>query len=183
MSPWPMPTRPRKASPDPGRMALFLEEARAIVHKDRYLRKHRASVDTAGAIARACERAYKAGFVDAQVAAPTPPVEASGAENDLAWSRLPTLFRDTFLMICLAIHDKAPANPFAGYLVAVPNPRGRGRRWALRLPDGRNAPLFPNRAVLGLLRHGLLRQDDAYPSHLILGERGQFLWAARMPKL
>lgn len=74
---------------------MFLEEARALVHKDRYLRT----------------------------------------------ARLPAL----------------ASALIAGHLVAVPNPRGRGRRWALRLTDGRNAPLFPNRAVMGLLRHGLLR--------------------------
>ncbi len=51
----PGPHRPAK---DPYRTAAFREAAREIVHKDRYDRRAGLSVDTAGTIARALERAY-----------------------------------------------------------------------------------------------------------------------------
>ncbi len=61
-----MSRRPRTPAADPHRKANFREEARGIVAKDRYDRKYGHAVDTAGAIARALERAYKQGFADAQ---------------------------------------------------------------------------------------------------------------------
>ena len=54
-----------KPGKTPHRTAAFRETARDIVHKDRYDRRAGMSVDTAGAIARALERAYVQGFVDA----------------------------------------------------------------------------------------------------------------------
>ena len=54
--------RPQTTAADPHRKANFREEARGIVAKDRYDRKYGHAVDTAGAIARALERAYKQGF-------------------------------------------------------------------------------------------------------------------------
>ena len=57
---------PRKPSADPYRKARFREEARGIGFKDRDDRKYGRGVDTAGAIARALERAYRQGFADAQ---------------------------------------------------------------------------------------------------------------------
>ena len=57
---------PQKPSVDPYRKARFREEARGIVFKDRDDRKYGRAVDTAGAIARALERAYRQGFADAQ---------------------------------------------------------------------------------------------------------------------
>ena len=55
-----------KPGKTPHRTAAFRETARDIVHKDRYDRRAGMSVDTAGAIARALERAYVQGFIDAQ---------------------------------------------------------------------------------------------------------------------
>jgi hypothetical protein len=60
------PAVPRKPGKNPHRTAIFREVARDIVHKDRYDRRAGMSVDTAGSIARALERAYAQGFVDAQ---------------------------------------------------------------------------------------------------------------------
>ena len=51
---------------DPYRKALFREIAREIVAKDRYNRKYGLSVDTAGAIANALERAYREGIHDGE---------------------------------------------------------------------------------------------------------------------
>ena len=59
-----------KPAKNPHRAAAFREAARAIVFKDRYDRRAGMSVDTAGAIARALERAYAQGFADAQAPSP-----------------------------------------------------------------------------------------------------------------
>ena len=56
---------PRKPSLDTYRKARFREEDRGIVFKDRDDRKYGRAVDTAGAIGRAMERAYRQGFADA----------------------------------------------------------------------------------------------------------------------
>ena len=60
----------RKPAKDPYRAASFREAARGIVHKDRNDRRSGFSVDTAGTIARALERAYAQGFADAQAPPP-----------------------------------------------------------------------------------------------------------------
>jgi hypothetical protein len=75
-----MSRRRRTPVADPHRKANFREEARGIVAKDRYDRKYGHAVDTAGAIARALERAYKQGFADAQDdhVRPTPEVSDGG---------------------------------------------------------------------------------------------------------
>ena len=83
-----MSRRPRTPAADPHRKANFREEARGIVAKDRYDRKYGRAVDTAGAIARALERAYKQGFADAQDdhVRPTPEVSDAGP---LEWLLIP----------------------------------------------------------------------------------------------
>jgi hypothetical protein len=70
--------RSRQPAADPIRKARFRETAREIVGKDRTDREYGFAVDTAGAIARAMERAYRQGFADAQSETPAPP--ASGAD-------------------------------------------------------------------------------------------------------
>lgn len=83
-----MSRRRRTPVADPHRKANFREEARGIVAKDRYDRKYGHAVDTAGAIARALERAYKQGFADAQDdhVRPTPEVSDGGP---LEWVLIP----------------------------------------------------------------------------------------------
>ncbi len=49
---------------DPRRKVRFKEQAREIVAVDRYNRRYGKSVDTAGAIAQALERAYREGVLD-----------------------------------------------------------------------------------------------------------------------
>jgi hypothetical protein len=56
----------RRPDADPIRKARFREAAREIVAKDRLDRKYGFPVDTAGAVARTMERAYRQGFADAQ---------------------------------------------------------------------------------------------------------------------
>jgi hypothetical protein len=61
-----MTTPLRRPAPNAHRKVRFREMARDIVAKDRHDRKYGLAVETAGAIARALERAYRQGFEDAQ---------------------------------------------------------------------------------------------------------------------
>jgi len=63
--------RPPSSDKDPHRIAGHREIARAILTKDRSHRKLGLTVDTAGAIARAIDRAYRQGFADGQAGIPT----------------------------------------------------------------------------------------------------------------
>ena len=72
----------RQAHIDPDRKARFREEARGIVFKDRDDRHHKRSVDTAGGIARALERAWREEeFAAAQDDASAPRVPAATDEG------------------------------------------------------------------------------------------------------
>lgn len=75
-------------SSDLHRKARFQEQARGIVSKDRSDRKYGLVVDTAGAIARAMERAYKEGMADAG-ARPAPPLGPVAADEALDWILVP----------------------------------------------------------------------------------------------
>ena len=100
---------PRRPAKDPHRTAAFREAARTIVFKDRDDRRAGLSVDTAGAIARALERAYVQGFTDAHApASPTLalPETAAAAAGDavgpVEWVLIPPRPRDAFWTICLS---------------------------------------------------------------------------------
>ncbi len=93
----------RKPAKTSSRTATFREAARGIVAKDRYDRRIGFSVDTAGAIARALERAYTQGFADAQA----PPAQSStpqakdDANGPVEWVLIPPRPRNAFWTICL----------------------------------------------------------------------------------
>src|SRR5208283_5951357 len=110
-----MSRRPRTPAADPHRKANFREEARGIVAKDRYDRKYGHAVDTAGAIARALERAYKQGFADAQDdhVRPTPEVSDGGP---LEWVLIPPRPRNAFWSCCLFMFGRHGDQPRGGYL-------------------------------------------------------------------
>jgi putative DNA-invertase from lambdoid prophage Rac len=95
-----MSRRLRNPPADPHRKARFRDEARGIVAKDRYDRKYGHPVDTAGAIARALERAYKQGFADARGDPAARPPEASD-KGPLDWALIPPRPRNAFWSCCL----------------------------------------------------------------------------------
>lgn len=71
------------------RKAEFKEIAREILRKDREHRKAGMAVDTGGSIARALERAYKAGIADA---GQSPDARDEG--RTLSWIEIPSRSRD-----------------------------------------------------------------------------------------
>ena len=87
---------------------LFRETARNIVRTDRVKRSFREAVDTAGAIARAMQQAYRLGFEDAlaePAARQRQPIgpDAEGDEGEaMTWGSIPPRTRNTFWSICLA---------------------------------------------------------------------------------
>ena len=71
--------------------------SRDIVAKDRYDRKYGLAVDTAGAVARAMERAYRRGFEDAQSERPAAISQMGGGEGALDWVTIPPRPRNAFV--------------------------------------------------------------------------------------
>ena len=160
---------------DPIRKARFREAAREIVAKDRHDRKYGFPVDTAGAVARAMERAYRQGFADAQG---EPPMPASGLESGEAidWALIPPRPRTAFWTICLFILGKGERTDGAGHLVPTTTVRGTAG-WRLVLPSGNfeKQPLG-ERTVVPLIRLGLLELADAGPERLLVSARGRATW-------
>lgn len=175
--------RQRRPAKDPYRAAAFREAARAIVHKDRRDRQAGFSVDTAGAIGRALERAYAQGFADAQApASPVPaPHEAaaanSGAAEPVEWVLIPPRPRDAFWTICLFTLGRDPsAMPDgAGRLHPTTMPSGRPG-WQLAMRTGREDKPFGQATLLPLVRLGLLVPVQEPDRHLAVGARGQATW-------
>ena len=174
----------RKPAKDPHRTAAFREAARDIVHKDRYDRRASMSVDTAGAIARALERAYVQGFVDAQAPATATVENPSVADGDsiagsgkpVEWILIPPRPRDAFWTICLVALGRETPIPekASGHLVAAQMPSGRPG-WQLVLRDGLEKP-FGHATILPLLRLGLLDPQYEPDRRLVISELGRATW-------
>ena len=166
----------RKPESDPLRKVRFREAAREIVAKDRYDRKHGLPVDTAGAIARAMERAYRQGFLDAQ-GDPSKPMEDEAPPGEaIDWALIPPRPRAAFWTICLFILGKGERTDGAGHLVPATTQRGTAG-WRLLLPRGyfEKAPLG-ERTIVPLIRLGLLELADAGPDRLLVSARGRATW-------
>jgi hypothetical protein len=91
---------PGRPGADPFRKIRYREAAREIVAKDRYDRKKGFAVDTAGAIARALERAYRQGLEDARSDRPQVP-KIDDADGPVEWVLIPPRPRSAFWSICL----------------------------------------------------------------------------------
>lgn len=98
------------------RKAAFREEARNIVSEDRETRKYGGSVDTAGAIARAMERAYKLGLEHGGLESAE--VQSTHTSDNVPpdWIMIPPKCRHDFEFIC--------RNVFIPILVPDPRPWG-----------------------------------------------------------
>jgi hypothetical protein len=169
---------PRKPAKAPSRTAVFREIARGIVGKDRYDRRAGFSVDTAGAIARALERAYVQGFTDAQ-APPSPPAmpRSEDAHAPVEWILIPPRPRDAFWTICLFTLGRDPtAEPDgAGYLYPTLLPSGRPG-WQLVAGHGHDEKPFGQATLRPLVRLGLLCPVNAPEPCLIVTARGLATW-------
>ena len=171
----------RKPAKDPYRAASFREAARGIVHKDRNDRRSGFSVDTAGAIARALERAYAQGFADAQAPPPVPvlPEAAAGiaaATEPVEWVLIPPRPRDAFWTICLFTigRDAAAAADEAGHLHLVATSSGKPG-WQLVSRHGLEKP-YSDGTLQPLVRLGLLDAVQVPDRRLIVSALGRATW-------
>jgi hypothetical protein len=127
------PNGVRRPDADPIRKARFRESARAIVAKDRHDRKYGLPVDTAGAVARAMERAYREGFADAQGEPAMPAASDAAAGETIDWALIPPRPRTAFWTICLFILGKGERTDGAGHLVPATTERNTAG-WQLIWP-------------------------------------------------
>jgi hypothetical protein len=110
----------RRPGADPIRKARFREAAREIVAKDRHDRKYGFLVDTAGAVARAMERAYRQGFADAQGEPPMPATGGLQSGEAIDRALIPPRPRTAFWTICLFILGKGERKEGPGILCPRP---------------------------------------------------------------
>ncbi|MGH8142698.1 MAG: hypothetical protein ACREU2_09305 [Steroidobacteraceae bacterium] len=166
----------RKPESDPRRKVRFREAAREIVAKDRNDRKHGLPVDTAGAIARAMERAYRQGFLDAQGDQPKPMEDEAPPGEAIDWALIPPRPRAAFWTICLFILGKGERSPGEGHLVPAITDRGTPG-WKLTLPAGqiKDKPLG-EKTLVPLVRLGLLDLADEPSERLVVSARGCVTW-------
>jgi hypothetical protein len=169
-----MSRRPRTPAADPHRKANFREEARGIVAKDRYDRKYGHAVDTAGAIARALERAYKQGFADAQDnhVRPTPELSDGGP---LDWVLIPPRPRNAFWSCCLFIFGRRGDQLRGGHLERDITERGT-IGWRLVVAGFAPDKAMGASSIQPLIRLGLLDADPADPNRLMVSARGRSTW-------
>ncbi len=166
---------PRKPSADPYRKARFREEARGIVFKDRDDRKYGRGVDTAGAIARALERAYRQGFADAQDD-PVPKTSVQPRpDGPLDWALIPPRPRSAFWSCCLFTFGRRGDKLRAGHLEPAATERGT-RGWRLVLDDLDLKKVIGAKSITPLVRLGLLEPDSVSPGHLMVSARGRATW-------
>lgn len=162
----------KRASPDPYRKARFREIAREIVAKDRYNRKYGMSVDTAGAIANALERAYREGM--SGESQPAPIVEYP-ADGPMDWTLIPPRPRSAFWSICLYTLSRDDKPAPGGYLIPAVTERG-SLGWMLVIPGRPHEKVLGDKTIAPLVRLGLLEADDGNPAHLVVSKRGKETW-------
>jgi hypothetical protein len=172
--------RLRRLKPDPVRKARFREAAREIVAKDRHDRRYGLAIDTAGAIARALERAYRQGFTDAQSEPPTPNEPVNQTDGAIEWALIPPRPRNAFWSICLFICGRGDLPGSGGYLIPSMTNRGTpGWRLLQRQADHRNRyeEELGERTIVPLVRLGLLELAPDEPRRLIVSEAGKATWS------
>lgn len=163
----------RQFPPDPRRKARFREIARGIVAKDRSHRKYGLTVDTAGAIAQALERAYRDGVWDGPAALALAPEQSEA--GPVEWALIPPRPRESFWSICLAILGSDGNQSRDGHLEPAITERGTPG-WAI-VTEGRGPDrVIGDRSIKPLVRLNLLDHAPDRPDHLLLTERGRETW-------
>jgi len=158
------------------RAAGFRDVGRDIVRKDRDGRKAGRSVDTAGAIARALERAYRLGFEDAQRGTPVRMVLPPDAP--MAWDLIPRRPRSAFFGICLRTLSFGSRPEASARLVPATTERRGTLGWRLVVvdtPEERDS-VDAERTIRILVRHELLEAAGDGSGHLVLSARGRATW-------
>jgi len=170
-----MSQTPRKPPVDPYRKVRFREEAREIVFKDRYDRKYGRAVDTAGAIARALERAYRQGFAEAQDGpAPKASVQPR-SDGPLDWALIPPRPRTAFWSCCLFTFGRQADKSRPGHLEPAVTERGT-QGWRLVVDGFERDRVIGAGSIGPLVRLGLLKPDPAGPGNLTVSARGRATW-------
>jgi hypothetical protein len=133
-------------------------------------------VDTAGAIARALERAYREGFAAAQTGAPAPPMAVADAAESLEWALIPPRPRTAFWSLCLSALGRGDGPEDTAHLVPATTERGTPG-WQLVLPE-QPSPDKPigEKTIRPLLRLGLLEIADGAPARLLISVCGKATW-------
>jgi len=166
----------RKPEADPFRKARFREIARDIVAKDRSDRKHGFAVDTAGAIARAIERAYRQGFEDAQLGPMPKAAIVANTEETIDWTLIPPRPRNAFWSICLFAIGREDEPQRTGYLVPAVTDRGTPG-WQLIVPErSLIEKTIGEKTIIPLIRLGLLDLADGTVERLIISDLGKATW-------
>ncbi len=144
--------------------------------KDSYERRSGLSVDTAGAIARALERAYRQGFSDAQSDIPAPIQHDIGGVDAMEWAFIPPRPRNAFWSICLFFCGREEPLKNIGCLLPTTTNRGTPG-WVLSAPS-RNSyeKELGDKTITPLVRLGLLALARDDPWRLLLSERGIATW-------
>jgi hypothetical protein len=167
--------RPRQPNADPLRKIRIREAARAIVAKDRYDRKYGRAVDTAGAIARAMERAYRQGFEAAQLERPVPSSKPPDAQDALDWVLIPPRPRSAFWTVCRFMLGRDGEQKRDGHLVPMITERGT-QGWQLVMSDGGFEKAIGEKTIVPLVRLGLLENAGDGPKQLLISNRGRATW-------
>jgi hypothetical protein len=173
---------PRRPPPDALRKIRFRETARAILRTDRVKRQFGEAVDTAGAIARVMEQAYRLGFETA-LADPAHtkghPVgsDAEGeAEDAMDWKLIPPRTRNTFWSICLAALGRGGNTQTSSHLVPATTARGT-LGWQLVVPDGQvYEKSVGNGTIVTLVRLKLLERAPVGELRVTLTDYGINTW-------
>jgi hypothetical protein len=170
-----MTDRAVRPGPDQFRKARYRDEAREIVAKDRHDRKYGQVVDTAGAIARALERAYKQGFADAQggeLGGASPKAEPGDA---VEWELIPPRPRNAFWSCCLFMLGHPGEKSRRGHLVPCITARGTPG-WRLVIPDFNHDEVIGGKTIAPLVRLRLLEPDREDAHRLVISSRGAATW-------
>ena len=163
-----------RAPADPYRKARFRELAREIVAKDRHNRKYGLSVDTAGAITNALERAYREGIHDGELG--PAPVVAQPDSGPIQWELIPPRPRNAFWTICLFTLSRGDRPVLDGRLVPAITERGTSG-WMLDLKERFYEQVFANRTIDPLMRLGLIEEASDVPAHRVISKRGEETWS------
>jgi hypothetical protein len=132
-------------------------------------------VDTAGAIARAMERAYRQGYEDAQLEPPAGVSEPPDDGGALDWVMIPPRPRNAFWTLCLFALGRDEQQARSGHLV----PRLTERftpGWQLVVSGGRFEKTLGEKTILPLVRLGLLELAPDPPERLLISVRGTATW-------
>ena len=140
------------------------------------------AVDTAGAIARAMEQAYRLGLENAltePTARKLPPngrnVEREKGDS-MTWGSIPPRTRNTFWSICLAALGRTGRTETPSYLVPTETPGGT-LGCQLVVPDRQTYERsVGNGTIVTLVRLGLLQHGPAEEPRVLLTDYGINTW-------